>query len=132
MKQLVWLPAVLLLLTSPLALASTVTVIVSGLGGNTEYAEKFERYADEVANVARAAAKSPQDVILIRGDAAKRNVIMGVLENLPVSNNSDVFLLYLIVTAAMTANYTNSIFPDPISPVMRSSLCLKTSSPLNS
>ncbi len=96
MKQLVWLPAVLLLLTSPLALASTVTVIVSGLGGNPEYVEKFERYADEVANVARAAAESPQDVILIRGDAAKRNVIMGILENLPVSNNSDVFLLYLI------------------------------------
>lgn len=96
MKLLVYLPALLLLLISQGANASTVTVIISGLGGSSEYAERFERYADEVANVARAAAESPQDVILIRGDAAKRSVIMGVLSNLPVSNNSDVFLLYLI------------------------------------
>ena len=96
MKIFVYLTTLLLTLHTQQLFATTVTAIISGLGGNTEYAEQFERYADEIANVARAAAESPQDVILVQGDAAKRNVIQGVLNNLPTSNDSDVFILYLI------------------------------------
>lgn len=91
------LSALLLLLgVSQTAISSTVTVIISGLGGSADYTEQFERYANSIADDARAMASSPQDVILVRGDAAKRNVITGLLENLPVSNNADLFRLYLI------------------------------------
>lgn len=80
----------------PAAMASTVTVVISGLGGNADYTEQFERYANSIADDARAIATSPQDVILVQGDAAKRNVITDILENLPVSNNADLFRLYLV------------------------------------
>lgn len=76
--------------------ASTITVVISGLGGNAEYDEQFNQYATEIAEEARRSAASPQDVILVRGDAAKRNVIESLLENLPVSSEADTFIMYLI------------------------------------
>ena len=76
--------------------ASTVTVVISGLGGNAEYDEQFDQYATTIADEARRVADSPQDVILVRGDAAKKGVILSLLENLPVNSNADVFTMYLI------------------------------------
>jgi hypothetical protein len=76
--------------------ASTVTVVISGLGGNEQYTEQFNQYATSIAEEARRVAASPQDVILVRGDAAKKNVIVSLLENLPVSNSPEVFVMYLI------------------------------------
>jgi hypothetical protein len=76
--------------------ASTVTVVISGLGGNQQYTEQFNQYATSIAEEARRVAASPQDVILVRGDSAKKNVIVSLLENLPVSNSPEVFVMYLI------------------------------------
>ncbi len=86
----------LLLAISNAGIASTVTVVISGLGGSSDYSEQFERYATAIADDARAIAESPQDVILLQSDEAKRNVITGLLENLAVNNSADLFRLYLI------------------------------------
>jgi hypothetical protein len=93
-KTLFWLCLNLLLISA--ASANTVTVVISGLGGNADYEEQFTQYATQIADEARRAAASPQDVILVRGDAAKRNVIISLLENLPVSNEAETFVMYLI------------------------------------
>lgn len=103
----------LMVLAAPAALASTVTVVISGLGGNADYTEQFERYATAIADEARNIAQSPQDVILVRGDAAKRNVIMGLLENLPVSNNADVFKLFLIGHGSFDGEHYKFNIPGP-------------------
>lgn len=95
------------------ALASTVTVVISGLGGNAEYAEQFERYATAIADEARNIADKPQDVILIRGDAAKRNVIIGLFENLPISNQPDVFKLFLIGHGSYDGEHYKFNIPGP-------------------
>ena len=52
--------------------------------------------ATTIADEARRVADSPQDVILVRGDAAKKGVILSLLENLPVNSKADVFTMYLI------------------------------------
>lgn len=84
------------LLSSTAALADTVTVVISGLGGNAEFDEKFEQYATDIAEQAKRTANSPQDVILLRGSAARRDVIMSLLKNLPRDKVADVFRFYLI------------------------------------
>lgn len=79
------------------ASAGTVTVVISGLGGNADYDEQFNQYATEIAEQARRIAANEQDVILVRGDAAKRDVITALLNNLPVSDgHADRFLMFLI------------------------------------
>ncbi len=85
-----------MIVCSATAYASTVTVVISGLGGNAEYDEQFDQHATTIAEEARRVADSQQDVILVRGDAAKKNVILSLLKNLPVSNAPEVFVLYLI------------------------------------
>ncbi len=81
---------------TPLAMASTVTVVISGLGGNAEYEEQFNQHATTIAEEARRISQNPQDVILIRGDAAKKSVITALLANLPASNKADTLQMYLI------------------------------------
>lgn len=93
--------------------ANTVTVVISGLGGNAEYEEQFNDYATRIADEARRTAASPQDVILIRGDAAKRSVITALLENLPVSNQADTFRMFLIGHGSVDGQQYKFNIPGP-------------------
>ncbi len=95
------------------SLASTVTVVISGLGGNSDYDEQFDQYATTIAEEARRVANSPQDVILVRGEAAKKNVISSLLENLPVNSNPEVFTLYLIGHGSMDNQQYKFNIPGP-------------------
>ncbi len=91
-----WLAGLLWTGITPLANAANTTVVISGLGGNADYTEQFARYATSIADQARLAARSPQDVILVRGDAAKRSIIIGLLNNLSKGPALDTLVLYLI------------------------------------
>ncbi|OED39623.1 hypothetical protein AB833_14590 [Chromatiales bacterium (ex Bugula neritina AB1)] len=84
-----------LVITMP-SYAAITTVVISGLGGNAEYKEQFASYATRIADEARRSAGSPQDVIMVRGDAAKRSIILGLLNNLSKGKPLDTLVVYLI------------------------------------
>lgn len=90
------LAAIVLFLASASPAFATTTVVISGLGGSEEYDEQFASYATTIADEARLLASSPHDVIMVRGDAAKRSVILGLFSNLAVKNNTESLTVYLI------------------------------------
>ena len=61
-----------LLLGSTALRAELHTVVLSGLGGTDEYAERFAEEADRLTQAATASAGPESRVIALKGDAATR------------------------------------------------------------
>ena len=57
------------------AQAATHTLIVSGLGGEPQYEQRFAKQAEEIAAVARALAEDPAHVVKLSGEQATREAI---------------------------------------------------------
>jgi len=76
--------------------AGTMTIVVSGLGGNAQYDEDFTRYATTIAEEAQQTATQPTDVILLRSDAAKKSTILSLFDNLAAKQNTQPLAIYLI------------------------------------
>jgi len=90
------LAAVILLLAGWGSAFATTTVVISGLGGSADYDDQFKNIATSIADEARLLADNPHDVIMVRGDAAKRNVILGLFNNLATKNNTESLTVYFI------------------------------------
>jgi hypothetical protein len=74
-----WL-AVLIVATVTLGLAEEAssashTFIVSGLGGEPQYEERFRQQAEEIATIARGLAESPEHVVMLVGAEVNRDAI---------------------------------------------------------
>ncbi len=77
------------------ALAEQVTMVVSGLGGNAEYQQQFDRYAATIAEQSRKLSANPADTILLPGTASTRENILDTIEDV-MARRPDTFALYLI------------------------------------
>ena len=69
-------------LTAQLGLAASHTVVISGLGGEPQYEERFRANADEIARIAEGLAEEPGHVIKLLGAEATRDAIRGELKAL--------------------------------------------------
>lgn len=83
------------LLAMQTAAAAHVTLVVSGLGGNDDYQQKFDRYAASIAEQSRSLSQNPEDTILLPGSAATRDNILATLKDIMARGEAS-FALYLI------------------------------------
>ncbi len=65
-----------------LACAASHTLIVSGLGGEPQYEERFEANASEIARIAAELAEAPEHVVKLTGAQATRDAIRRELKAL--------------------------------------------------
>jgi hypothetical protein len=99
--------AVLALHCAP-ALAATKVLIVSGLGGDAQYEERFTQWGQKVAAASMTAAGGDaQSVVNLSGEAAKREAIEARLTAMTKAlGEGDEFVLVLIGHGPMTATNT--------------------------
>ncbi len=76
--------------------AANVTVVISGLGGSEEYSEKFNEYATTIADATRRIALTPTDVMLLRGDASKKDILIALFEAIATREDIDKFSAFFI------------------------------------
>ena len=91
-----WFAAVLLVACLPVQAAVQV-LVVSGLGGDTEYAARFASQAGHIAQASRSVAGDPQRVRQLSGEAATAAAVEQSLTGLAGSLRSgDLLILVLI------------------------------------
>lgn len=77
--------------------AASHYLIVGGLGGEPQYAERFRQQAEQLAEAARASVASAENVQVLAGDAATREAIEQAFANLAANADAGdsvaVFLL---------------------------------------
>ncbi len=76
--------------------AANVTVVISGLGGSEEYSEKFNEYATTIADTTRNIALTPTDVMLLRGDASKKEILIALFDAIATRTDIDKFSAFFI------------------------------------
>ncbi len=84
------------LLTATHLNAANVTVVISGLGGSDDFTEKFDDYATKIADSAKQIALKETDVMLLRGSAAKKEIITALFDALATRNDINQFSAYFI------------------------------------
>lgn len=79
------------------AAAAMKVVVVSGLGGDPQFEARFVQWGEQVARGMATAAGSPDQVLLLAGDAARREAIRGHLARLATQlAPGDQFALVLL------------------------------------
>ena len=79
------------------AFAASHTVVISGLGGEPQYEERFRATADEIARIAEALAEGPEQVTKLTGADATRDAIRRELKALAGrAKEDDVVTIVLI------------------------------------
>jgi hypothetical protein len=79
------------------AQAAHYTVVIAGLGGTSEYGERFASQAEAVAESAGRVADDPAEVVLLKGDAATRDAVKQRLTALAAEVDvDDTVAVYLI------------------------------------
>ncbi len=94
------------------ALAQQVTIVVSGLGGNADYQQNFDRYAAAIAEQSRKLSANPTDTILLPGSAATRENILGTIEDV-MARAPASFALYLIGHGSHDGEHFKYNIPGP-------------------
>ncbi len=91
------LPGLCVLLYCAHATAETHYLIVSGLGGEPAYAERFEEQAQALADAARNSVASPESVVVLSGEAATAEAIESAFEQLVAATDaSDSVAVFLL------------------------------------
>jgi hypothetical protein len=79
------------------ALAETHYLIVSGLGGQEEYAQRFEQQAQVLAEAARGSVAAADNVIVLGGDDATKDAIEQAFGELAAATDgSDSIAVFLL------------------------------------
>lgn len=84
------------LLATKASHSANVTVVISGLGGNEEYTEKFDGYATAIADEATRIALTQTDVMLLRGSAAKKEIVTALFDAIATRTDVNQFSAYFI------------------------------------
>jgi hypothetical protein len=96
------------------AQAATQVLVISGLGGEPEYDERFAQWSEKVAKASVAAAGGEQNVVRLSGEAAKRDAIqqrMGAIAK--ALGPGDQFVLVLIGHGTFDGNEYRLNIPGP-------------------
>jgi hypothetical protein len=108
-----WFAAVLLAACLPVQAAVHV-VVVSGLGGEAEYAARFASQADHIAQASRSVAGDAQRVRQLSGEAATAAAVEQTLTGLANSLRSgDLLILVLIGHGSFDGNEYRYNLPGP-------------------
>lgn len=94
-KAAVKMALLVLLLSCQNAYAKTTAIVVTGIGGNDEYAEQFLAHGNTVAQALRSVADQDADIELLSGSQANRDAILERIEY-HATLSGDVFMLFLI------------------------------------
>ena len=76
--------------------AANVTVVISGLGGSEDFTERFDEYATAIADETRLIAQTPTDVMLLRGTAAKKEIVTALFDAIATREDIDKFTAFFI------------------------------------
>jgi len=76
-------------------MANVTGLVVTGIGGNKEYAEQFEAQGKSVVEALRTIGASPDDFVLLQAEQATRAALLEQLDKL-ASKQSDTFFLVLL------------------------------------
>ncbi len=77
------------------AMAKATGLVVSGIGGNEDYAEQFEAQGQTIIDALRTVADESEDFVLLQAEQATREALLTTLEKLS-SVQSDSFFLVLL------------------------------------
>lgn len=90
------LAALVLAIVAPVhSFASASGVVITGIGGNDEYAEQFLAQGNIIVEALRTISDSEDDIALLQGDAATRDALLQLIDE-KGRNSSDTFFLVLI------------------------------------
>jgi len=89
------LAAVIGLAAFDVAIAKTMGLVVTGIGGNPEYAEQFEQQGKVVIEALRTIGESDEDFSLLQAEDATRSAVLAELESL-AAQSADAFYLVLL------------------------------------
>lgn len=92
--------------------ASTVGIVVTGIGGNDDYSEQFGEQGKSIATALRSIADSDQDVVLLQGDAATREAVISALAQYE-NSSAESFFLMLIGHGSIDAETWRFNLPGP-------------------
>jgi len=96
------------------AQAATQVLVVSGLGGESQYDERFAEWSEKVAKASVTAAGAEQNVVRLSGEAAKREAIQQRMATLAKSlGEGDEFVLVLIGHGSFDGNEYRLNIPGP-------------------
>ena len=91
------LPALGLLAVSSFVHAESHYLIVSGLGGQPEYSQRFEQQAQRLADAARGSVPSADNVVVLTGEQATAEAIEQAFAQLAVATDaSDSIAVFLL------------------------------------
>lgn len=85
------------LLASHSAFAASYTLIVSGLGGEPQYEERFRENAEEIATSAQGMAEAPEHVVTLTGANATRTAIRRELKALATRVRQDDMVTLVLI-----------------------------------
>lgn len=88
---------VCLFLSAQCAFAASHTVVISGLGGEPQYEERFRANADEIARIAEGLADGPGQVTKLSGADATRDAIRRELKALAGRVKQDDFVTIVLI-----------------------------------
>ena len=71
-------------------------MVISGLGGNEEFNERFDEYATAIAEETRQIAQTSTDVMLLRGSAAKKDIVIALFDAISTREDIDKFTAFFI------------------------------------
>jgi len=101
-----------LLLSCHYAYAKTTAVVVTGIGGNEEYAEQFLTHGNTIAEALRSVAEKDVDIELLSGLQANRTAVLERIEY-HATQSGDVFMLFLIGHGTVDAETWRFNVPGP-------------------
>src|SRR5690606_29786578 len=84
-------------LTAQFVSAASHTVVLSGLGGEPQYEERFRANADEIARIAEGLAEAPGQVVRLVGADATRDAIRRELKALAERAKPDDFVTIVLI-----------------------------------
>ena len=76
-------------------MAKVSGLVVSGIGGNEDYAEQFEVQGKTIVNALRTVSDTPDDFVLLQAEQATREALLAELEKLSNSKSEHFFLVLL-------------------------------------
>jgi len=111
-KSAVKVASLLVLLLCQSAYAKTTAIVVTGIGGNEEYAEQFLAHGNTIVEALRSVADNNSDIELLSGLQANRDAILERIEY-HASLSGDVFMLFLIGHGTVDAETWRFNIPGP-------------------
>jgi len=99
--------------TTEKAEKKTATIVVSGLGGNSEYDAQFKQYSENIASYARQLADDDSAVIILQGQQATRTAILEAIAQMQQASIDDSIRIFLLGHGSFDGSQYKYNIPGP-------------------